>query len=339
MKKINFKFDSKVTDSFDIIRILKNAPRNIELNLIYINIPRIVILSTLQMFRSKLFNQTGKIHCLWCAKTSLATLKLISYLKIFGLVQLIQIQLNIVERHLFMWKHPKKYIFDCCKLLDEFDVVKAYKTKFPDHSPMSECELIIPMKYLYSADYGRKNIHSLLSHKDKLEFMNEISKAQKISCSISYCSELQYLSEWASLFPQKFRYSFLENSKPDNWNKFESYFKSMLDFYSLEDFSNIKLEKIYVLYELSESSYEFIRRLLLLPSVQSYLLYIWLELPKLSQTLSILSILSDCPFIEYVELRYRENDNEVDSSDLIKSSMNSFTKKVGIIEYLKINLG
>ena len=133
--------------------------------------------------------------------------------------------MKISEKHLFMWKHPKKYIFDCCKLLDEFDVVKAYKTKFPDHSPMSECELIIPMKYLYSADYGRKNIHSLLSHKDKLEFMNEISKAQNISCSISCCSELQYLNEWVSLFPQKCRYSFVEYFSPENMCEFESYIK------------------------------------------------------------------------------------------------------------------
>ena len=82
-------------------------------------------------------------------------------------------------------KMSNEYYFDHYKLLDESDVDKTYKTKFPDHSPMSECELIIPMKYLYSVYYDRDNIHSLISHKDKLEFMNEISKAQKISCSIT----------------------------------------------------------------------------------------------------------------------------------------------------------
>ena len=94
----------------------------------------------------------------------------------------------------------------------------------------------------------------------------------------------------------------------------------------------------YVCYEISENSYEFIRRLLLLPNVQSYLTCIWLVLPKLSQALSILSQLSNWLFIESVDLSYWENDSEVDPLELIKISINSFTKKVGIIEELNVKL-
>ena len=102
---------------------------------------------------------------------------------------------------------------------------KKYKTKFPDHSPKSECELIIPMKYLYSVYYDNDNIHSLISHKVRFEFMNEISKAQKISCPISYYHDLQYLSEWVSLFPQKCTYSIVEYFCPESMCEFESYIK------------------------------------------------------------------------------------------------------------------
>ena len=85
-------------------------------------------------------------------------------------------------------------------------------------------------------------------------------------------------------------------------------------------------------------SYEFIRRLLLLPNVQSYLIRILLVLPELSQALSILLLLSNCLFIRSIELSYCKNDLEVDSIDIIVYSKNSFTKKVGIIEELKVNL-
>ena len=335
MKKINF--DSKVNGSIDIIRILKNAPQNIEINLKYeytinscslyfTNVPIKIVQSN---WEDPLFAECKNFTC---------------YVEIDKLFENFWFSSTDSEstqysRETFIHlKFSKEYKFNCHKLLDESDIIKTCKTKFPDHSQMSECELIIPMKDIYSADYGRKNIHSLISHKDRFEFINEISKAQNISCLISYCSELQYLSEWVSLFPQKCRYSIVEYSKPDNWDKFESYIRSMLDDDRLDDFSCIKLDIICVLYILSESSYELIRKLLLLPNVQAYLSNIRLLLPKLSQALFILSLLSNCLLIESVDLSYLKNDSEVDSSDLIKSSMNSFTKNVGIIKKLKIYL-
>ena len=145
---------------------------------------------------------------------------------------------------------------------------------------MSECELIIPMKYLSSVYYQSQSILSLISHKDKLEFMNEISKAQKIKCEIGYCSVLQYLSEWVSLFPQRCRYSIYEYSKPSNCDKFETLIKSKLDADWFDDFSDIKLVSIFVCYEISANSYEFIRRLLSLPNVKANLPYSTLSSPS-----------------------------------------------------------
>ena len=333
-KEISFKFAYRVTGSFDIIRILKNAPQNIKLNLNYgyttnkctlsfKNVPIKIVQSNLE---DPLFVECKNFTCY------------VEINKLFESFRFnsIDSETNQSSRETFIHvKMPNKYKFNCYKLLNESEVFKTYKTKFPDHNSMSECEFIIPMKYLYSAHYGRKSIHSLISHKDRLEFMNEISRVQKISCSISYYSELKYLSEWASLFPQKCTYSIVDYSKPNNWGKFDSYIKSILDADNLDDFSHIKLDTISMLYGLSESSYEFIRRLLLLPNVQVYLNNIRLVFPKLSQTLSILSQLSDCPLIESVKLSYWANDSGVDSADLIKSSMNSFTKKVGIIKKAK----
>ena len=337
-KEISIEFADEVNGSFDIIRILKNAPQNIEINLNYgyttnncslsfKNVPIKIVQSNWEdplFVASKNFTCYVEINKLfedfWFSSTDSETTQ------------------NSRETFIHV-KMSKEYKFNCYKLLNESEVVKTYKFNFPDHSSMSECELIIPMKYLYSVFYDRNRIHSLISHKDRLEFMNEISKAKKVSFSISYYSELQYLIEWASLFPQKCTYSIVHYSKPDNWGKFDSYIKSMLEADSLDDFSRIKLDTIRVFYKLSESSYEFIRRLLLLPYVQAYLSNIRLVLPKLSQALLILSQLSDCPLIEFVELRYWVNDSGIDSANLIKSSMNSFTKKIGIIKKLKINFG
>ena len=235
-------------------------------------------------------------------------------------------------------KMSNRYSFSCFKLIDESEVTKAYKIKFPDHSQLPKCELIIPMKHLHSVNDDSYNIQNLMSHKDKLEFMKELSKAQKVSFSISYCDGIQYFTEFASLFPQKCLYLIDEYSKPNNWDELETYIKNKLDADCFDDFSNIKLNCIYVCYEISENGYEFIRRLLLLPNVQSYLTCIWLVLPKLSQALSILLLLSDWLLIESVDLSYRENDSEVDPLELIKISINSFTKKVGIIEELNVKL-
>ena len=139
-----------------------------------------------------------------------------------------------------------EYKIESYKILDDFEISKIYNTKFPDHNPMSECELIIiPMKYLYSVEYNSQDIQSLISHKNKHDFVNEISKAQKLTCSISYNSELQYLSEWISLFPQKCLYSIDEYWKPDNWDGLETHIKEKLNADCYDDFSSIKLYCIY----------------------------------------------------------------------------------------------
>ena len=337
MKTISFEFDYGVTGSFDIIRILKNVPQNIKLKfkhqfaidscfLCFKNVPIKTIQSNCE---NPLFVKLNAFTCyveidqlsknFWFSSADSETTKDTSDTFI----------------HL---KYSKEYNFDCCKLIDESEIMKTYSIKFPNHHSMTECELIIPMKYLYSVYYSSKSILSLISHKDKLDFMKEISKAQKIVFKINYCSELQYLSEWVSLFPQSCWYSIYEYSKPSNCDEFETLIKSKLDADWFDDFSDLKLVSIYVWYEISANSYEFIRRLLSLPNVQIYLTNIWLVLPKLSQALSILSQLSDCLLVESVNLSYWENDFEVDPTDLIKSLKNSFTKKVGIIDELNVSL-
>ena len=337
LKTISFRFAYGVTGCFDTIKFLKNAPQSIKLNLIhefafnscslcFKNVPIKIIQLNCEY---PLFEKWNAFTCyveidqlhknFWFSSNDSETTKDTS-----------ETFINL--------KYSKEYNFDYCKLIDESEIMKAYKNKFPNHHSMSEFELIIPMKYLSSVDYKCESILSLISHEHKLEFMNEISKAQKIKCEIGYCSGLQYLSEWVSLFPHKCRYSIYEYSKPDNCDEFETLIKSKLDADWFDDLSDLKLFSIYVCYEISANSYEFIRRLLSLPNVQVYLIRIKLVLQKLSQALSILSQLSNCLLIESVELSYWENDSEVDSTDLIKTSMNSFTKIFGIINKLNVSL-
>ena len=337
LKTISFEFDYGVTGSFDTIRILKNVPQSIKLNLRHMysfdscslcfkNVPIKIIQS----------NCEDPLFVKWSAFTCYVEIDQLD--KNFWFSSIDSETTKDTSETFIHLKYSKEYNFDCCKLIDESEIMKAYKIKFPNHHSMTECELIIPMKYLFSVDYRSESILSLISHEDKLEFMNEISKAQKIKCKIGYCSELQYLSKWVSLFPLKSRYSITEYSKPDNCDEFETLIKSKLDVDWFDDLSDLKLFFIYVCYELSANSYEFIRRLLSLPNVKVYLIRIKLMLQKLSQALSILSQLSDCFLIESVELSYWENDSEVDPTDLIKSSMNSFTKKFGIINKLNVSL-
>ena len=337
LQNINFEFAYGISGSFDIIKILKNAPQSIKLNLRHMyaldscslcfkNVPIKIIQS----------NCEDPLFVKWNAFTCYVEIDQLSKNFWFSWADSETTKDN--SDTFIHLKYSKEYNFNCCKLIDESEIMKTYKIKFPNHHSMSECEFIIPMKYLYLFYYRSQSILSLISHENKLEFMKEISKAQKIECIFGYCSELQYLREWTSLFPQKCRYSIIEYSKPDNCDEFETYIKSKLDADWFEDFSNLKIFNLYVWYEISAKSYEFIWRLLSLPNVQVYLVRIKLVLPKLSQALLILSQLSDCLLIESVELSYWENDSEVDPTDLIKSLMNSFTKKVGIIDELKVSL-
>ena len=336
MEAISLAIDEEVTGSFDIIRILKNVPQNIKIDLIhgyyfnfcFLNFKKVLIKIFQLDYEDPLFVEWSEFICF-------IEINQLSENYLFSSVDS-ETTKGIQEIFIHI-KTSNQYNFDCCKVLSEYEATKAYKAKFPDHSSISECELIIPMKYLYSVNFDSNNILSLISSKDKFKFVNQILKAQKISCSISFCSELQYLSKCTSLFPQKCWYSIVEYSKPDNWDEFEEYIKSKLKTDCFDDFSNVNLISIYVCYKISTNSYDFIKRLLLLPNVKNYLIYIKLILPKLSQALSILSLLSDWLFIESVELSYCKNDCEEDPVELIKSSKVSLTKKIGVINELKIN--
>ena len=95
---------------------------------------------------------------------------------------------------------------------------------------------------------------------------------------------------------------------------------------------------IYVLsFEFSQNEYEFISRLLKLEKVRTYLEVCWLTVPKLSQALSILSLLSDYMSITSVVLSYLDCNDTADPSIAIQSSKVWFTKKVGIISKLQIS--
>ena len=337
LKAINFEFDYEVTGCFDIIRILKNVTQNIELDLRH----EFVFDSCSLCFKNVPIKITQSncedpLFVKWNAFTCYVEIDQLD--KNFWFSWADSKTTKDTSETFIHLKYSKEYNFDCCKLIDESEIMKTYNIKFPNHHSMSECELIIPMKYLSSVYYQSKSILSLISHKDKLEFMNEISKAQKIKCEIRYCSELQYLNEWVSLFPHKCRYSIYEYYKPDNRDEFETLIKSKLDTNCFDNFSNLKLFSIHVSFWQSSNSYEFIKRLLSLPNVKAYLTSILLVFPKLSQALSILSQLSDCLVIESVELSYWEADSEVDPTDLIKSLKNSFTKKVGVIGELNVSL-
>ena len=187
LKEINFEFSYGITGSFDIIRILKNAPQNIKLGLIYgystnsctlcfAHVPIKIVQSNCE---DPLYAEFNQFTCF------------IEIDKFFENFWFSSVDSEMTQQNWETFIHvkmSKEYKFDCCNLFDESETFKKYKTRFPDHSPMSECEFIIPMKYLYFVYYG-SSVYSLITHKYKLELMNQISKAKKIWFSISYYSE------------------------------------------------------------------------------------------------------------------------------------------------------
>ena len=222
-KTISFGFSYGVTGSFDIIiRILKNIPQSVELNLkhksalnscflCFTNVPIKIVQSNCE---DPLFVNWNSFACY---------VEIDQLSKNFWFSSIDSENTTDNSDTFIHFKYSKEYNFDCCKLIDESEIMKTYKTKFPNHNSMSECEFIIPMKFLFSFDYCCKSILSLISNKDKFEFINEISKAQSIECSVGYYSGLPYLSEWTSLFPPKCRYSIYEYSKPDGCDEFETF--------------------------------------------------------------------------------------------------------------------
>ena len=190
LKEINFEFSYGITGSFDIIRILKNAPQNIKLGLIFgystdsctlcfAHVPIKIVQSNCE---DPLYAEFSQFTCY------------IEIDKFFENFWFSSVDSETTQQNWETFIHmkmSKEYKFDCCTLFDESEIVKKYKTRFPDNSPMSEYELIIPMKYLNFV-YSGCSINSLITHKDKLELMNQISKAQKIWFLISYYSELQW---------------------------------------------------------------------------------------------------------------------------------------------------
>ena len=235
LKQLFFEFDYGVTGSFDYIRILQNIQPDIRLSLkhsyhfdscslCFANVPIKIIQSNYQdplIVHWKMFTFYVEIDKLsenfWFSTSD-------TYPIING------------EETFIHFKISKEYNFDCCKLIDESVAAKTYNTKFPKYISMAEWEFIIPMRYLISADYGSESIFNLISHIERDKFINEISKAPKVLCSIKYSTELLHLNECRLLFPHKCWFSISEYSRPDNYNELDSYIQSKLDTSSFEDF-------------------------------------------------------------------------------------------------------
>ena len=156
LKTINFEFAYGITGSFDIIKILKNAPQSIKLNLRHMysfdscslcfkNVPIKIIQS----------NYEDPLFVKWNAFTCYVEID--QLYKNFWFSSVDSETTKDTSETFIHLKYSKEYNFDCCKLIDESEIMKTYKTKFPNHHSMSECEFIIPMKYLYSVYYRSKS--------------------------------------------------------------------------------------------------------------------------------------------------------------------------------------
>ena len=146
LRFISFEFAYGVTGSFDIIRILKNIPQNIQIYFMheyaskscYLCFKNVPIKIASLNWENSLFVEWKEFNCyveidqfyenLWFSSVDSESAE------------------GFKETFIHM-KMSKQYNFDCCKLSNEFEVSKTFKTKFPNHSPLSEYEFIIPMKY------------------------------------------------------------------------------------------------------------------------------------------------------------------------------------------------
>ena len=141
--------------------------------------------------------------------------------------------------------------------------------------------------------------------------------------------------------------SLLEISKllPDDFSRinfqYQSYYSTEMSEYSISeimdnpDWINFKFIQICQLNKLSPDEFQFWWMMLRSGKTRFNLTWITLKFSLLSECVTVLSLCSGCPELQYVVLRYFESDAE-NEDEAVEQAKREFIQKFGFIQNLII---
>ena len=207
---------------------------------------------------------------------------------------------------------------------DEFDHLLALlNAKILDKAE----GFVIPLKNLYRTNIQARSYKFFSYINSNKPVAKEIMKARHISCDIAF---FNYLTKIKQLFPE-----YVYRANYTIFNSFESLLENSwsYEFIDDQDFNKLSFSSIKIYLTLSDRDFEFICKLLSSNKTRFRLSYIWLNFKKLSEWLTVLDLCEECPQLEYIYLKYSDQDLE---SSLKDEAISKFRMKFWFIRELKI---
>ena len=187
--------------------------------------------------------------------------------------------------------------------------------------------LIIPIGYSNRIFIG---LNDDLDYLNKYKDINKIFNEKHIEITIKILGKLLEIKK---LLPDDFsRINFKYNSSYDSIDIGEY---SMSKIKDDPDWINLKFIRIYQSFKMSPDEFQFWWNVLRSGRTRFNITLICLGFRLLSECLTVLSLCSDCPQLEFVFLRYSEEDAE-DKDELIEQAKFEFRQKFGFIQKLYI---
>ena len=294
------KFKYGVTEEFDYIRILKNIKSTINIDfwkyfsldscqLSFTNTP-IIIKSN---YHEPLFIRWKSF--LWYADISKLNID-------FWFSKNEDNKISNRNQTFLHFIHSLECIVHNWERIWDKEEIKRIQSNFSSNILISdhEYEFVIPMRFLDYVDISDEQISKIINNDNKSTLIEEISEAKKISCSLNFITGLSNLEQWRSLLPWKCTYSLTQYSKTiDEINYGINSISS-----TVESLSLIHISCIYIIILLSEENYLLMREILSSSDIKFYLTTIKLVLRNLSNAIDILELLSECKYVESVDLQY-----------------------------------
>ena len=186
---------------------------------------------------------------------------------------------------------------------------------------------IVPMRYSNRifVNLDDEDLNNLNQYKD----IYQIFKEKHIKPIIE---NLNILLEIKKIFPNDFsriNFKYYKYSSTEMWKH------SISRIMNSPDLINLKFWEIYQSSMLSPDELQFWWKMLQSSKTRFSLTSIYLKLKLLSECLTVLSLCSGCPELEFVELKYLEADAE-NKDEVIEQAKREIRNKIGFIQKLTI---
>ena len=219
----------------------------------------------------------------------------------------------------------------------EDEEVKQFYDEFSEHlsSENYDIEFIVPINCLEHVNFSKDSTYDLINNTNNVNLIQEINKANKISCPIYLSDCLTQISKYKELLPAKCHYTLWEV----NYNKIdlEEYFVNFTE-EIVEELSWIYISEIELKLQLSRDEWDLIKRIVSSTNCKIYLQSITLRPYQLEKVIEILDLLSECQNIESIDFEYNYFPTISNPLEAIREAKYNFRKKNGVISKLSIKL-